>query len=128
MSSDHIIDVIEQVLPADRLGAIDRFILRQSWLGQTYAEMAQASGYGSDYIKEVGARLWHDLSEAMGRRVTKKNLQLVFNHYHEPGLASDSWQSPAPPQYAHTPDKVSMLPLETRIAFPSGPIPLNSPF
>ncbi|MEH2413650.1 hypothetical protein [Nostoc sp.] len=35
-------------------------MLYQSWLGKTYGEMAEAeaSGYGNNYIKEVGSELW----------------------------------------------------------------------
>jgi hypothetical protein len=128
MSSDDIIDVIEQILPTDRLGTIERFVLRQSWLGQTYTEMAQVSGYGSDYIKEVGSRLWHDLSQAMGRRVTKKNLQLVFGPSSESTLLSPQWQKLALPQTPHAVPQETILSLETRIGFPSGPVPLQSPF
>jgi hypothetical protein len=146
MSFDDILDAVEELLPADRLGAIDRFIFRQSWLGRTYTEMAHMSGYGNDYIKEVGSRLWHDLSEVTGQRVTKKNLQLVFSDHLEPTLASiasvelaaepvlsesassaQHWQDLVVLQPPRTIDRV-MLPLATRMGFPGGPIPLNSPF
>jgi len=128
MSLDDILNLVEQALPPSRFGAIERFILRQSWLGQTYSQMAQESGYGSEYIKEVGSRLWQDLSDAVGERVTKKNLQLVFNQ-RQNGVATltnlqglpdkttvSSWSNP------------TAATQEVKIGFPSGPIPLDSSF
>jgi hypothetical protein len=127
MSFDEIVDVIERVLPTDRLGAIERFILRQSCLGRTYSEMAHDSGYGSDYIKEVGARLWHDLSTVMGKRVTKKNLQLVFSQSPDLNHSPARWQEQ--PRLQHeAPVSSVALPQTTAMSFPSGPIPINSPF
>ena len=119
MSFDEILVIVEQILPPDRIGAIEKFILRQSWLGQTYSDMAKGSGYGSEYIKEVGSRLWQDLSEAIGERVTKKNLQLVFSQYGK-GLSGQTVALPTPkPAYSELTD--------TKIGFPSGPLPVDSP-
>ena len=81
MDVDQALAVIEQTLLSRRLNPTEQFVLRQSWDGKTYDEMAQSCNYGSVYIKEIGSQLWHDLSEVMGERVTKKNLHLVINHY-----------------------------------------------
>lgn len=133
MSLDDILNTVEKVLPPSRFGAIERFILRQSWLGKTYSQMAQDSGYGSEYIKEVGSRLWQDLSDALGERVTKKNLQLVFNQpQFNPSLgqASNPLSSQNPPdkKFPSTWENSISNPKEVRIGFPDGPIPVNSPF
>lgn len=83
MSIDQIIDFIEQVLLNRQLTPIERLILRQSWFGHTYNEIAKDSAYGIAHIKEIGSQLWHDLSEVMGQKVSKKNLRLVWYNYQE---------------------------------------------
>lgn len=125
MSLDDLLNTVERILPQSRFGAIERFILRQSWLGQTYSQMAQESGYGSEYIKEVGSRLWQDLSDAMGERVTKKNLQLIFN---QRNLFLDPINLQNPPAKSPQNGERTVAATESRLSFPSGPIPIDSPF
>lgn len=128
MSLDDLLNTVEQILPKNRFGAIERFILRQSWLGQTYSQMAQESGYGSEYIKEVGSRLWQDLSDALGERVTKKNLQLIFNQHRGAYPELLNPQSPSAQKLPQERSKPSAAPTEQRLSFPSGPVPVDSPF
>lgn len=40
--------------------------------------MALDSGYDEGYIKDIGANLWHLLSEKLGYPVTKKRLRLIL--------------------------------------------------
>ncbi|MBE9227773.1 hypothetical protein IQ264_20315 [Phormidium sp. LEGE 05292] len=47
----------------------------------SYHEIAAASGYSSDYIKDVGSKLWRRLSQALGIQVTKSNLHSVIKRY-----------------------------------------------
>ncbi|GAB1543409.1 hypothetical protein NUACC21_60830 [Scytonema sp. NUACC21] len=139
MNGDLVLDVVEQVLLSRQLSPIERLILHQSWLGKGYGEMARDSGYGSNYFKEVGSQLWHDLSEAIGQRVTKKNLHLVLAQYQqieganhlqaqqgiekqEPG---DTITESHKQIHLHTIPKVEKI--KTDIEYPGGPVPLNSP-
>jgi len=78
---DEALEIIEQVLLSRQLSPTERFVLRQSWDRRKYDEMAQESSYGSVYIKELGSKLWHDLSKVLGERVTKKNLHLSIKDY-----------------------------------------------
>ncbi len=116
------IEAIEKILQGKSLGHIQRFVLYQSWLGKTYSEMAEASSYGSDYLKEIGSQLWQDLSKALGQRITKKNLHLVFEKYQQgriyPQELAEEFRL----------EIVSDIISASKIDFPSGPIPLNSPF
>ena len=52
--------------------------------------MADESGYVEEYVKQVGARLWAELSEKTGSTVTKKNLHLVFDSLNKKLLNSPS--------------------------------------
>ncbi len=99
MPGNDIRGAAEQILRRP-LEPIEQLILEHSWAGRTYSEIAQTSGYASVYVREVGSRLWQALSEALGARVTKKNLQLLLN-------ADQVAQANAP-------------------EFPSGPLGVNS--
>ncbi len=58
------------------LSDIEVMVLQESWEGKTYEEMAENSGYTTDYLnKDVGNKLWKKLSEALGEKVSKKNLR-----------------------------------------------------
>ncbi|MEH2378242.1 MAG: hypothetical protein V7K27_04945 [Nostoc sp.] len=70
--------LVEQLLPQGRLTKVQQIVLRQSWAGQTYSEMAVESDYDAGYIKDVGSELWRSLSQALGEKVTKNNLHRVL--------------------------------------------------
>lgn len=58
---------------------IEVAVLRGSWLGQRYDEIAKTVGYAPDYIKrDVGPRLWQLLSASLGEKVTKTNFISVI--------------------------------------------------
>jgi hypothetical protein len=128
MIVDEFLEAVEQVLLSRQLSPVERLILRQSWLGQTYSEMAEDSAYCSAHIKEIGCRLWHDLSETLGEKVTKKNLHLVWNEY-QPHW-TDEGQSRTPQEfqtYIRTKEDFPALVKQPELEFPSGPVPLDSP-
>lgn len=137
MSIEKVLEAVERILLPKQLDSVERLVLCQSWLGQTYSEMAESSGYGSDYIKEVGSRLWQELSEALEQRVTKKNLYLVLKQY-QPDLQSvtseivtsnqDNYLLSVTNDQKLVTDKC-LLPAVTHsleLGFPSGPLPLGS--
>lgn len=127
MDSNKILEAVEQFSLPRRLSSIEQFVLNQSWLGQSYKEMAQKSGYGSEYIKEIGSQLWQDLSDALGEKVTKKNLHLVLNQYRQDRTVkhqkSEQLEFPPVAEINNEPTVV----IDTEISFPSGPVALNSP-
>jgi hypothetical protein len=126
---EHLLEALGQIFQDKPLGSIQRFVLDQSLLGKTYGEMAKGSGYASDYIKEVGSQLWQDLSEALGERVTKKNLHLVLSRFQQDNVVVHN----KPPQQefqAHYDAQKTSLDLVrvSKADFPGGPIPVASPF
>ncbi|WP_442947547.1 AAA-like domain-containing protein [Nostoc sp.] len=128
MSVEDILQAVERILQDKPLASIQWFVLSQSWLGKSYNEMAEASGYRNNYIKEVGSELWQDLSVALGKRVTKKNLHLALNKYLQDKIGDRENQS------QHQFGEESSLEISpnffsaSKIEFPSGPVPLGSPF
>ncbi|MEH2120423.1 MAG: AAA-like domain-containing protein [Nostoc sp.] len=125
---EDIQQAVERILQDKPLASIQWFVLSQSWLGKSYSEMAEASGYRNNYIKEVGSELWQDLSVALGKRVTKKNLHLALNKYLQDKIGDRENQS------QHQFGEESSLEISpnffsaSKIEFPSGPVPLGSPF
>ena len=57
---------------------VQELVFHQSWLGKTYLEMSENSGYNSNYIKDVGYKLWKLLSEVFEQEVTKSNFRSVL--------------------------------------------------
>ncbi|WP_445638723.1 AAA-like domain-containing protein [Nostoc sp. DSM 114161] len=128
MTVEELLDAVERILQSRPLDSIQWFVLYQSWLGKTYDEMAEGTGYGSNYIKQVGSQLWQDLSQASGERITKKNLHLVLSKYLQ-GITKQQNQ----PQKEPVNKKFRFTKLYPnlfspgKMEFPSGPLPVGSP-
>ena len=148
MNADEALEIVESQVLSRQLTPIERLIFSQSWEGKGYMEMVEGSGYNSNYFKEVGSRLWHSLSEILGQKVRKKNLQIVFrdyqpnsttksnqieslqlfkqiaveNSFSEPSICNNTLEASSPLQ-----NKAPLDYINNDIKFPNGPVPLNSP-
>ena len=63
MNVEQALLILDTALEEKFLNNVQELVFHQSWLGQTYLEMAENSGYNSNYIKDVGYKLWKLLSE-----------------------------------------------------------------
>lgn len=54
MSVEEALAIVEKVINYDRLNKVQEIVLRQSWEGQSYLEIAASTGYEPEYIKQVG--------------------------------------------------------------------------
>jgi WD40 repeat protein len=64
------------------LSQIEMLVLRGSWQGQTYEEIADATHYSVNYLKRhVGPELWKTLTEALSQVATKANFQVVLERH-----------------------------------------------
>lgn len=125
---EDILQAVEKILQDKPLASIQWFVLSQSWLGKTYDEMAEISGYRNNYIKEVGSELWQDLSVALGKKITKKNLHLALEKYLQEKIGDQENQSQENLGEESRLEMVSSdLSSASKIEFPSGPVPLGSP-
>jgi WD40 repeat protein len=86
MTPDEALEILDGLLKSSVLTQIQEVVFRQTWAGDSYAVMAEQSGYDEDYIKEVGSRLWKLLSEVLGVKVTKNTLTSALGQYKR-GLA-----------------------------------------
>jgi len=77
LSLDEALALVDGLLDKP-LNHVQELLFRWTWLGQTYAEIAERSDYDASYIRDVGYRLWRKLSQAIGEKVTKHNIQVVL--------------------------------------------------
>ncbi len=77
MTIEEALVIVDTVLKPGYLNQVQELVLRQSWEGRTYSEIAANYGYDSDYVKNVGFGLWQSLSEKLGEKVSKSNFRSI---------------------------------------------------
>lgn len=80
-TSKEALAILDGLLDTRSLTQIQEFVFDRAWEGDSYAAIAERSGYDEDYIKAVGARLWKSISQLLGIRVNKNNLRSAFGQY-----------------------------------------------
>jgi WD40 repeat protein len=88
MTVEEAIVILDTVLNTKHLSHLQELVFCQVWEGQTYEEIAENTGYDTDYIKHVGSELWKLLSRAFGEKVTKSNLRSVLRRRSQPTQVS----------------------------------------
>ncbi|MEG4917142.1 WD40 domain-containing protein [Microcoleus sp. B7-D4] len=78
MTIDEALLFLDSVLKQEDLNDIHILVLRQTWEGHSYPDIAKSAGYDAEYIKFVGFQLWQILSRVFGEKVTKSNVQSVM--------------------------------------------------
>ena len=64
------------------LSNIEVLVLRGSWKGNKYTQIAAESGYTDEYLKnDIGPKLWKRLSLALDKKVTKNNLKAIIEQH-----------------------------------------------
>lgn len=84
MTVEEALVILEKSLEQKRLSRIQELVFRQVWSGQSYMKIAADSGYDAGYIKNIAYKLWQVLSNALGEKVTKTNVQSVLKRRHYP--------------------------------------------
>ncbi len=65
-----------------QLSNIDVLVLRGSWKGDKYSQIAANGGYTDEYLKnDIGPKLWKRLSQALGKKVTKNNFKAILEQH-----------------------------------------------
>ena len=78
MDIEDAIDRVDQLLGSKGLSDLQEQIFRRVWAKEKYPEIAEALGYDANYIKDLGAKLWKQLSQTLDEKVTKSNIQVVL--------------------------------------------------
>jgi hypothetical protein len=71
---------------------IEITVLKASWEGTTYLEMADTYGYSPEYLnKDIGYKLWHKVTEAVGtgEKLTKQNFKEALKRIWKQHKSSD---------------------------------------
>jgi AAA-like domain len=116
----------------ERLNDLQRVLLREVWqtTKKTYEQIAAEHNYSSNYVQQgVAPKLWRLLSQAMGQKVTKVNIQTVLTQQMMAHTAEQPAPQPVPQpvperqtvQLASTSDKANL-------EHPGDSVPLNSLF
>jgi WD40 repeat protein len=75
---EEALQIIDSALAPTTLNDIQERVFRGVWEGQTYEKIAEHTNYEPEYVKHIGYQLWQKLSQALGEKVTKGNLQSVL--------------------------------------------------
>jgi WD40 repeat protein len=88
----------------------ERVVLKGSCNDQSYEKMAEGSGFSDKYLKQdIGPKLWKLLSEALGRKVSKKTFKTAFQLY-IPEPEVDSSDSPSTRSHPTPPSNSEGMP------------------
>lgn len=111
--SQSVLATVNELLSPHHLSYVQEIVFLRSLEGKRYREIATESGYDYDYVKEVGFQLWQNLSQALGRKVTKKNVRLILAELDSP---------------ANSLSNFPLLAAPSAVEFPGGPLPIDSQF
>ena len=85
MKGQEAIALIDHLLQSankkQKLNDIQSRVFLETWEGHSYQEIADRLLYEHDYIKKVGSHLWRNLSQIIGEKISKQNLQAVLRRY-----------------------------------------------
>ncbi|MGG6270276.1 NB-ARC domain-containing protein [Leptolyngbya sp. AN03gr2] len=81
MNAEEALACLENLLPHAHLNKLQVAIFQQVWEDRSYLEIAKNSGYGLSHIKQTGSELWQLLSQRLGEKVNKTNVQTVLKRY-----------------------------------------------
>jgi len=83
MTFEDAIAIIESALAPEQLTELQKSILEYVWNGESYLKMSFDLQYNHGYLKDVGAGLWRQLSDALGEKVKKYNLRTAVARYQQ---------------------------------------------
>ncbi|NJL51402.1 MAG: AAA family ATPase [Hydrococcus sp. SU_1_0] len=70
---ESVLSLIDKTIEPLYLSSTQEIVLRETWNGKTYSEIACEHNYDSEYIKTVGCNLWQNLSSAFNEQINKSN-------------------------------------------------------
>lgn len=123
MNSEQALKTVEKLLQK-QLSQIEQRVLILSWEGQSYKDIEENTGYVIGYLRDIGSRMWKELSEVLQKRVNKKNLSLILEQFEQ------NRDLILPNNPFSQPQNISAEEINTTtsadLSFPSAPVPFNS--
>lgn len=129
MHAEEALGLLDEILPIN-LNNLQEIIFCQVWEGKTYAEIANEYNYEHSYIRDIGFRLWRQMSESLQQKVSKTNVKAVLSRYarhHQAALSIFPALPIAPPSEPEIIENIA-IGHDSEFEFPNGPVPLNSRF
>ncbi|NES18174.1 MAG: serine/threonine protein kinase [Symploca sp. SIO3E6] len=127
MNLDYLLETVDAQLIESRnrpLNPAEIIILRGIWQYKTYNQIAIEAGYSPGYLTNVVApELFGRLSEVIGQHMSKKNCRVLLESHVSTQVTPET--KPVKQEQLGNPAKVSQ---DTFPCYPSGSIPLESPF
>jgi WD40 repeat protein len=90
MTLEEALTIVNTALAPQSLSKLQIAVFRGAWNGQSYLKISRELKHEYSYIKDIGAELWRSLSQALGTKVTKLNLEEALTQYVQRGLAPTS--------------------------------------
>ncbi len=102
------------------LSDVEIIILRGAWENRTYEQIAEAKDYTANYLsKDVGGKLWFNLSTALKERVSKRNFKAALRR---------EWKDRSEAILTEYRSQRTQLTSTKNLEFPEGSVALNSLF
>ncbi len=81
MNAQEIIPIVDSLVfsqTGKHLDDIQEIVIKGVWQGHTYENIAERSNHSESYVRDVGYKLWHILSQQLGEEIHKSNLRSTF--------------------------------------------------
>jgi WD40 repeat protein len=92
MSNQLLLKTIEKLLLSNNLlelNTVQMLVLESTLAGAAYLQIADQSTYTVEYLREVGSKLWQNISELLGEPVSKKNLRSALERYQQSAVLKE---------------------------------------
>jgi hypothetical protein len=93
MTGQEALTIIDHLLKENQqstLKDIQSDIVLQVLEGDSYPTIGGKLGYDADYVKQIAASIWQLLSDVLGVKVVKSNLQSILQRY-QTSLTKTNW-------------------------------------
>lgn len=84
ISTDSFPEIVDEMVftkTGKHLNDIERLILQGTLANQTYEQISASTKYSARHLSNIALKLWQVLSEVLGEKVTKRNLQNVLEQW-----------------------------------------------
>ena len=95
MNVELVLALVDKLIYANtgkHLSDLQNTIIRGTWRGKKYLEIADKYGCTEGHAKDVASLFWQFLSDEWGERVTKKNFCTVATRHLSSQIAKDNYQ------------------------------------
>lgn len=125
MNVEDGLPVFIQLIQPTQLNDLQELVFKECWLGKTYQQIADDSGYDHDYIRGIGSQLWHILGDRLKIKVSKHNFRSVIRQYQEE-IRTQNSEFKTEKFAVKIEDELGDN--QVNLEIPEGVVPLGSPF